>query len=610
MRLCGVQRNGDHGAVRNSAAKNNAVGIKVSDGSDFGSSQQHAHRQQHHERQYPGTRCGTETERTARDDSGAFGVLINGNDNEFPAIPSAVPPRSPTITTRTAAPSKSTTETATTFTTMCPWTTTASPNSGGKSSGTADGNTYRYNLIRSTCGANCSEAKGLIARGRTSSFGPTNGTVFEFNTVYLTGAVSQAVVCHATCPSSTVVRANILVGGQELPVHERFGLDREAERPQRPDEHRGQQHHHHGARRVCGGPANLRLTSTSPAIDRAGTKPVHHGPGRAPATQNGDCRPAPPLMSGTYEFDSPALLTSSAPHRKPTLPAALACRRIPADVTYLQQPGHPGETAQEDTGTTPSRGRFSCTALGTIRRTPRMPTPLNQSLADSALLTKSLPLGLLRAFVQTNAADDGLTPQLLADLKILARTPGLLVACNYGGTLCAAEGISTETLPLGSAAIALRALAALPNTHAAVISGRSLRDLAAVSRLPAEVHLVGSHGAEFDMGYAHGLSLATESVLQQASQALAETVGAYRGISIERKPVAVSVHTRPAAPDVVAPGHQAGRGDRPGARAVLHRGRLSAGPVCGGTVQGRRTGAPALHARRQCRPLRRRRVQR
>ena len=181
-----------------------------------------------------------------------------------------------------------------------------------------------------------------------------------------------------------------------------------------------------------------------------------------------------------------------------------------------------------------------------------MPTPLNQTVADSALLTKSLPLGLLRAFVQSDAADDGLTPQLLGELKILARTPGLLVACNYGGTLCAAEGISTETLPLGGAAIALRALAALPNTHAAVISGRSLRDLAAVSRLPAEVHLVGSHGAEFDMGFAHGLSLATESVLQQANQALLESIGAYKGITIERKPVAVSVHTRPAAPEIVA----------------------------------------------------------
>ena len=181
-----------------------------------------------------------------------------------------------------------------------------------------------------------------------------------------------------------------------------------------------------------------------------------------------------------------------------------------------------------------------------------MPTPLNQSVADSALLTRSLPLGMLRTFVQSDAANEGLTPALLAELKVLARVPGLIVACNYGGTLCDAEGISTETLPLGSAAIALRALAALPNTHAAVISGRSLRDLAAVSRLPAEVHLVGSHGAEFDMGFAHQQTLATESVLQKVHAALNEAVGFQKGIWIERKPVAVSVHTRPAAPDIVA----------------------------------------------------------
>ncbi|MDE8669790.1 DUF5911 domain-containing protein [Pseudarthrobacter sp. H3Y2-7] len=180
-----------------------------------------------------------------------------------------------------------------------------------------------------------------------------------------------------------------------------------------------------------------------------------------------------------------------------------------------------------------------------------MPTPFNQSVADTALLTKSLPLGLLRAFVQSDAADEGLTPVLLAELKVLARVPGLLVACNYGGTLCDAEGISTETLPLGNAAIALRALAALPNTHAAVISGRSLRDLAAVSRLPAEVHLVGSHGAEADMQFAHVQPLATEVILQKVSTALSGAVGFQEGVWIERKPVAVSVHTRPAAPDVV-----------------------------------------------------------
>ncbi|NKX52393.1 trehalose-phosphatase, partial [Arthrobacter deserti] len=179
-----------------------------------------------------------------------------------------------------------------------------------------------------------------------------------------------------------------------------------------------------------------------------------------------------------------------------------------------------------------------------------MPTPLNQTVAEAALLTRSLPLGLLKAFVQTEAPEDRLSPALLGGLRLLARTPNLLVACNYGGTLCSAEGISTETLPLGGAAVAFRALAALPNTYAAIISGRSLRGLASVSRLPAEGHLVGSHGAEFDMAFAHGLSLGTEAVLQQAGTALVEVVGFEKGISTERRPVAVAVHPRGAPPEV------------------------------------------------------------
>src|SRR4029453_290347 len=152
-----------------------------------------------------------------------------------------------------------------------------------------------------------------------------------------------------------------------------------------------------------------------------------------------------------------------------------------------------------------------------------MPTPLNQSAADSALLMNSLPLGLLRTLLRTDA-QQGITPQLMTELRAIARVPGLLVACNYGGTLCAAEGVSTETLPLDSAAVALRALAALPNTHTAIISGRSLRDLAAVSRVLAEVPLGGSHGVEFDVGYAYTLSLATEQLLQQLAAAVTEAV--------------------------------------------------------------------------------------
>ena len=63
-----------------------------------------------------------------------------------------------------------------------------------------------------------------------------------------------------------------------------------------------------------------------------------------------------------------------------------------------------------------------------------------------------------------------------------------------------------EARPRRESVAALRALAALPDTSVAVISGRSLHDLAALSRLPEEIHLVGSHGTEFDVGFARALA--------------------------------------------------------------------------------------------------------
>ncbi|TFD56909.1 trehalase-like domain-containing protein [Cryobacterium sp. Hh38] len=102
-------------------------------------------------------------------------------------------------------------------------------------------------------------------------------------------------------------------------------------------------------------------------------------------------------------------------------------------------------------------------------------------------LTKNLPRSLA-----------GLSREILQDLQQLARTPSLLVACNYGGTLSYHGASDVPSKLLVESALALRALAALPNTHTAVMSGRTLRDLAADSRLPREVHLVGSNGAEFD----------------------------------------------------------------------------------------------------------------
>src|SRR6478672_518711 len=90
---------------------------------------------------------------------------------------------------------------------------------------------------------------------------------------------------------------------------------------------------------------------------------------------------------------------------------------------------------------------------------------------------------------------------LRAALGRIARVPQLLVGCDYDGTLAPLVDDPAAAGPLPEAVAAVRALAALPQTVVAVISGRALRDLATLSRLPSEVHLVGSHGSEFDLGF-------------------------------------------------------------------------------------------------------------
>lgn len=97
-------------------------------------------------------------------------------------------------------------------------------------------------------------------------------------------------------------------------------------------------------------------------------------------------------------------------------------------------------------------------------------------------------------------------PELRSAIGRIARVPQLLVACDYDGTLAPIVEDPSTAVPLPESVAAVRALAALPQTTVAVVSGRALRDLAALSRLPSEVHLVGSHGSEFDIGFVERLS--------------------------------------------------------------------------------------------------------
>ena len=123
---------------------------------------------------------------------------------------------------------------------------------------------------------------GLIARGGTSSFGPTNGTTFEHNTVWLNGPDSQAVVCHASCPASTVIRANILVAVQNALWMDSTGWTEEQNVINGPTNIVPSATSTTEPAGFVDAPADLHLAVGSPAIDRAGTEPVPHGPGRTP----------------------------------------------------------------------------------------------------------------------------------------------------------------------------------------------------------------------------------------------------------------------------------------------------------------------------------------
>ncbi len=164
---------------------------------------------------------------------------------------------------------------------------------------------------------------------------------------------------------------------------------------------------------------------------------------------------------------------------------------------------------------------------------------------------------------------DALDPALRAAVGIIARVPQLLVACDYDGTLAPIVTDPTQAAPLPESVAAIRALASLPQTTVAVVSGRALRDLATLSRLPAEVHLVGSHGSEFDIGFVQRMAPELVDLRARLQTAIEAVVRDFPGVRIEAKPASVAVHTRgtpQSVADAVATALYAG----PGAWADVH----------------------------------------
>lgn len=130
------------------------------------------------------------------------------------------------------------------------------------------------------------------------------------------------------------------------------------------------------------------------------------------------------------------------------------------------------------------------------------------------------------------------------EIERLASVPVLLVASDYDGTLAAIVDDPSEAAPDREAMLALSGLADLPNTRVAVISGRALSDLANLTGEPRDIHLVGSHGSEFEPDFGRTLGPERVERRDRIGGELDAIAADYPGATVERKPASVALHYR------------------------------------------------------------------
>jgi trehalose-phosphatase len=128
----------------------------------------------------------------------------------------------------------------------------------------------------------------------------------------------------------------------------------------------------------------------------------------------------------------------------------------------------------------------------------------------------------------------------------LAAPPRLLVACDFDGTLTPLVADPDKAQLSSAVRDVLRRLQSAPGVSVAVVSGRSLADIA--RRVPLEdVIFAGNHGLEnrgLGMDGERSQAAALKPRLQVLAQHLGAVLGDVPGILIENKGLSVAVHFR------------------------------------------------------------------
>jgi trehalose 6-phosphate phosphatase len=141
---------------------------------------------------------------------------------------------------------------------------------------------------------------------------------------------------------------------------------------------------------------------------------------------------------------------------------------------------------------------------------------------------------------------------LLSHIDQIAQTRVLLVASDYDGTLAPIVSEPSLASPHPEAIAALKTLAEAVDTHVAIISGRSLADLAAHVAGTKPALWVGSHGAEFSTGFTTPLPAALLQLHEQLVLIARSLAAQTPGTLVEVKPAGAAFHYRNAPPAVAA----------------------------------------------------------
>lgn len=136
---------------------------------------------------------------------------------------------------------------------------------------------------------------------------------------------------------------------------------------------------------------------------------------------------------------------------------------------------------------------------------------------------------------------------LIGAMRELARTPQLLVALDFDGTLAPEVDEPEQARALPEAREAVLRLLAMSHTRVALISGRALASLEHVCELPDNALLIGSHGVEIrldDPADSAALSEHERERVAELRTVLTEVAESIDQVWLEQKPAGFALHTR------------------------------------------------------------------